>query len=324
MTSSSDRAGALDRRGALTTLGGAVALLAGFAPTAVVAEPALEKVRVAGVPTEDATNMYYAVKNGMFRRAGIDVEMVDTSSGTAAVAAMVSGTYEMARPSMLSMVLAHAKGIGVSLVTAANVHDTRRPLALLQTALDSTIRTGADLNNKVIGVPALNDINSIAVRAWSEKNGGDWRSLKFVEMPNTLLESALTAHRIDAAVMQSPFLWSSLDARSTKTVGDAWGAIAPRFIVGVNVARSDWAAEHGDLLRRFAQAYKAATIYTNAHQSETASYVVELTKMDLATVQKMHRAINPTELRISEIQPVIDAAARYGVIPEAFPARAMM
>ena len=124
--------------------------------------------------------------------------------------------------------------------------------------------------------------------------------------------------------MQSPYLWSSLDARTTKTVGDAWGAIASRFIVGVNVARTSWATEHRELLRRFAKAYKSATIYVNAHQVDTAPYVVELTKMELATVQKMHRAINPTELRISEIQPVIDAAARYGVIPEGFPAAAMM
>ena len=314
---------AVDRRAALALIAGAAGLAAGITPTSVRAQAA-DKIRVAGVPTEDATNMYYAVKTGIFQRAGIDVEMVDTGSGTAAVAAMVSGTYEMARPSMLSMVLAHARGIGVTLVTAANVHDVRRPLSLLQVAPDATIRSGGDLNNKVIGVPSLNDINSIAVRAWSEKNGGDWRTLKFVELPNTLMESALTSHRIDAAVMQSPWLWSSLDARSTKTIGDAWGAIAPRFIIGVNVARTSWAADHGDVLRRFAKAYKTATIYCNAHQAETAPYAAELTKMELATVQKMHRAIVPTELRIAEIQPVIDAAARYGVIPEVFPARAML
>ena len=315
--------GSIDRGRALKVIGVASTLLVGI-PIAVRAQQQLDKIRIAGVPTEDATNMYYALKTGMFERAGIALEMVDTSSGSAAVAAMVSGTYEMARPSMLSMVLAHARGVGVTLITAANVHDSRRPLALLQAAPDATIRSGADLNNKVIGIPALNDINSIAVRAWCEKNGGDWRSLKFVEMPNTLFEGALASHRIDAAVMQSPFLFSSLEARTTKTVGDAWGAIAPRFCVGVNVARSNWAAANGPLLARFAKAYKAATIYVNAHKEETAPYVVELTKMELATVQRMHRAINPTDLRIAEIQPVIDAAARYGVIPESFSARAML
>ena len=308
----------------MLALSGAGSVACALVGSSLRAQTTLEKITVAGVPTEDATNMYYAVKTGLFQRAGLDVEMIDTASGTAAVAAMVSGTYDMARPSMLSMVVAHARGLGVTLVSAANAHDSKRPLALLQVAGDSTIRTGTDLDGKIIGTPALNDINSIAIKAWSDKNGGDSSTLKFIEIPNSVLEAALVQHRIDAAVLQSPFLWSSLDAKTTKTIGDAWGAIAPRFIVGVNVARSDWATAHRDAVKRFVTAYKAATEYVNAHPAETVKYVVELTKMDAATVQTMHRAIVPTELRISEIQPVIDAAAKYGVIPQAFPAQALL
>jgi NitT/TauT family transport system substrate-binding protein len=198
-----------------------------------------DKLVVAGVPTEDATNMYWAVKTGFFLKAGLDVEMVNTSSGAAATTAMIAGTYQIARPSLFAVMLAHVRGIDVRCISAANLHDARNPMALLQVASDAAIRSGSDLNGKTIGIPALNDLNTVAVRAWIDKNGGDWRSLKFVEMPNSAMVPAMQAHRIDAAILQSPFIWTSLAEGSTRTLGDAWGAIAPRFLSGVNASRAD-------------------------------------------------------------------------------------
>jgi hypothetical protein len=59
----------------------------------------------------------------------------------------------------------------------------------------------------------------------------------------------------------------------------------------------------------------------NTHRAETAPVVAEFTKATLANVAKMHRTTNPTVLDPSLIQPLIDAAAKYGIIARAFPAR---
>jgi len=52
--------------------------------------------------------------------------------------------------------------------------------------------------------------------------------------------------------------------------------------------------------------------------------VAEFTKATLANVAKMHRTTNPTVLDPALIQPLIDAAAKYGILPRSFPAREIL
>jgi NitT/TauT family transport system substrate-binding protein len=310
------------RRHLITALGTALAATA-ITRTAF-AQATLEKLKVAGPPTEDATNIYYAVKNGLFGRAGLDVEMINTSSGTAATTAMITGTYDISRTSVMPLLTAHTRGIPIVIVGPELLTVGNNPFALLQIPVDSALRTGADLNGKTMGVPALNDQNSLATRAWVDKNGGDWRSLKFTEIPNSALEAALVQHRVDAAVLQQPALAASLAAGTSKTLGNAYSAIAQTYMSGCYAARSDWAVAHADALRRFNSVMASATNYIQSHLQESAPLVVELTKIELATAQKMHRAINATTLDAALIQPLIDAAVRYEHLQRGFPAREVL
>ena len=268
--------------------------------------------------------MYYGIKSGSFGRAGLSVEQIAIGSGAAATTAVIAGTYELAYTSLLAVINAHMRGIGIVVVAAANLHLARDPLALLQMSAESKLRTGSDLEGKVVGVPALDDLNSISVRAWVDRNRGNWRDLKFIEIPNSALEATIQQHRVDVAVMQSPQLFTSIAAGTSKTLGDSWSAIAPRFLAGLYVARADWVAQNKDLIRRFVAAYTDATVYTGAHSAETAQYAADLTKIDLSVVQKMHRTNYATALDPADLQPVIDAAGKYGVIARSFPAREIM
>jgi NitT/TauT family transport system substrate-binding protein len=290
---------------------------------AIRAVPALaaERIRVAGPPTEDATPLYFAVKNGMYARAGIEIEMIATSSGTAATTAVIAGAYDVSRTSPMSVFVAFLRGIPVAVVAPENQFRSASPNALLQVAVDAPYKTGADLNGKTIGTPALNDFNALATKAWVDKGGGDWRSLRFVEIPNSALEAAIVNRRIDAAVLQSASLDASLAAGTTRTLGDAQGAIAPTFLAGVYMARRDWAAAHVELLRTYNRVLAEASTYVNAHFAETAPLVAEFTKIEIANVRKMHRTFTATTLDPAQLQPVIDAAARFEHIPRTFSAR---
>jgi NitT/TauT family transport system substrate-binding protein len=309
----------MHRRSAVSTIG--LSLLAGLALPSRARAQAGDHVRLAGPLTEDLTALYYAVKNGSFARAGIDLELTGTSSGAAATTAVIAGSYEIAKTSLLATFAAHLRDIPIVIVANEFYYTPRNPFALLQVAADATYRTGGDLNGKTVGIPALGDLNTLATRAWVDKNGGDWRSLKFVEIPNSAMEAALQSHRIDAAMIQSPQLDAALAAGTTKTLGDGYGAIAPTFPVGAFVARSDWAKDHADALRRFNRVLVEAAVYVNAHPAETAPLVAELTKIPLANIAKLHRSLNATSLDPALVQALIDASAKYDVIARSFPAR---
>jgi ABC-type nitrate/sulfonate/bicarbonate transport system substrate-binding protein len=137
-------------------------------------------------------------------------------------------------------------------------------------------------------------------------------------------EEAIAQHRVDAGILQSPQLDASLAAGTTKSLGDAWSAITPNFMVGVYIARRDWVSQHTDTVRRFNQAYLEATKYVNAHVPETASYAAELTKIEPAKMAKMRRSENGTVLNAGTLQPIIDAGVKYGTLPRGFSAREIL
>ena len=194
----------------------------------------------------------------------------------------------------------------------------------MQIAVDSTIKTGADLNGKTLGIPSLVDIDTLAAMAWIDKNGGDAKSIKYVEIPNAALPQAIAQHRIDMGIVQPPVLDASLAEGTTKTLGDAMGAIASTFLIQAFVSRTDWAQQHSDVIRRFNRVLYDAARYVNTHRAETAPLVAEITKIDLEVVRKMYRTLAGTSLDLALFQPLIDAAAKYGLIARAFPARELV
>src|SRR5580692_5237125 len=87
----------------------ASAILA-LAPRIVRAQT-LEKIQFAGVPTDDMTPVYYAIKNGLYQKAGLDVEVVPTSSGTIATTAVVAGSYQLGKGSLIASLVAHLRDL---------------------------------------------------------------------------------------------------------------------------------------------------------------------------------------------------------------------
>ena len=299
----------------------ALAPLVVLHPRPLRAQVTRDKIQVALVPVESQTNLYYGVKSGMFARAGLDVTLTATTSGAAATTAVITGAAQVGSTSMLPLFAAHIRGIPVLMVAPAVINTAQNPFGMLQIAADAPYKTGADLNGKTVASPTLGDMNSLATKAWVDKTGGDWRSLKWVEIPNAATEAALVGHRIAAAIMLSPQLDASLAAGTTKSLAYAYGAIGPMIMGTAFIAHREYVAQHTDVMRRFVKTLMEATTYVNGHPAETAPLVAELAKLDLADIGKMHRTLNGTTLDAALVQPVIDAAAKFEQIAHGFPAR---
>jgi len=119
-------------------------LLVATAALSASAQPALTTVRVAGVQTDDITPLVYGIRTGMFARAGLDVQSVPTNSGAATAAAVVSGSYEIGKSSLLSLMNAHLRNLPLVVIAAGVVHETRNPFAKLVVATDARFATGKD------------------------------------------------------------------------------------------------------------------------------------------------------------------------------------
>jgi NitT/TauT family transport system substrate-binding protein len=295
-------------------------LLAAFAGGGAAVAQAPLTVHIAGVPTDDLTPVFYGVKAGLYQKAGLDVQIVPTSSGTAATTAVVAGTYEIGKASLISVMVAHLRGLPIALVAGGAVWDPKVPFAQLLAAKDTTFKIGPEMNGKTIGVPALNDLNTLVTSAWVDKMGGDSKTLKFVEIPNSVATAALTSHRIDACVEQDPQTADALATGQVRSLAPAYSSISNHFMFGAYFVNTDWAKTHADAAKTFARVTYQAATYTNTHHAETAAMMSEITKIPIAVFSKMDRVQSATNGDAELMQPLIDAAAKYHQIPRGFPA----
>lgn len=304
-----------------------IALALAFGPLSAPAgaqAPALITIHVGGVLSDDMTPVFYALKAGLFRREGLDVQVVGASSGTAMAAAVMSGTYEFGKSSLLAAVNAHIHNAPLTVIAAGAVYDSKTPFAELCVAADSPLATGKDFENKTIGTPALNDLNQLVVNAWVDAHGGDPKTLHFVELPQSTTAPALAGHRIDGSVMLQPMLADAVATKEVKALSPAYDAIASTFVFAAYFTSADYAKAHPDIVAKFTRVLYEAAAYTNKHHSETAAMMAEVDKIPVATIEHMPRVDGATLLNPAAFQPIIDAAAKFHLIPHGFPAREML
>jgi NitT/TauT family transport system substrate-binding protein len=310
----------------MRTVGGltAAALLAFAQPVGTMSQTTLTTLHVAGVLSDEMTPVLYAEKSGLYAKAGLDVQIVPAGSGAAVSSAVLAGTYEIGKSSLISLMNAHVHGLPLVIIGGSGVYDPKTPYAQMVVAADSPIASAKDLNGKTIGVPSLNDLNVLAADLWIDKNGGDSRTVKYIELPTSALGAAVVEKRADASVMTYPYLADVLEAHTVKPLGAAYTAIANSFLITVWFVSSDWASKHPDTVHAFIDATDRAALYTNAHHAETAPMIADATKIPLAVITKMPRSESSTAMHLSDLQPLIDGAAKYKLIPQSFPARDML
>lgn len=281
----------------------------------------LEQIRICGVPTDDFTHVFYAIRNGLYRRAGLDVAFTPINSGSASTAAVIGGAYEIGKGSLIATLAAHLKGIPITIVANEAIWNSKLPYTLLLVAADSPIRTGADCNGKVLATAGLNDLASLGAYVWVDKNGGDSKSLRGIEVPNSTIAATLIEHRADVGSLNEPQLSAAIAGGKLRVLGDGNSAIGDHWVFGICFARPDWAGAHAEQVKTFARVTYEAATYTNAHKAETVPMMAEITKISPAIFEKMVRVDGATSGDPALIQPAIDVAAKYKFITRSFPAK---
>jgi NitT/TauT family transport system substrate-binding protein len=291
---------------------------------AVAQTQSLASLRLASAPDEDVLGALWAQQSGIFRRYGLDVHFQLMNSGAAVGAAVVGGAIDIGKSSLISLITAHTKGIPFVLVAPAGVYNSKAPIVGLLIKKGSPIHDARDLNGKTISVPSLNDQYAIAIRAWMDQHGGDSSSLKFLELPNSAVPQAIEEGRIDAASIANPILSEAVDSGKVSILGRSFDAIGSHFIQACYFCTADFAAKNRDTVERFSRAIAESGAYVNAHHAETVTALSDFTKVAPATISHMTRTEIGTTLDPKEIQPLIDAAAKYKAISSAFDARDMI
>jgi NitT/TauT family transport system substrate-binding protein len=279
-------------------------------------------LKVATIPIDTGAEAFYALDQGFFKKAGLDVSIERITNGPAIAAAVASGAVDVGFSNLVSLAIAFKKGVAITLIAPAGMYSSKAPTTTCVVALNSPIKTAKDLNGKVFATNGLKNIGEFGPRAWIDKNGGDSSTVKFVEMPFPDMAGALTQGRIDAAVMAEPTMTESKG--QTRFLSNCYDGIGSNYMIGAYFATTAWAAAHADLVRKFQTAIRDTAQWANKNPAGSAVILARESKMNPDIAAKMYRAVYPERLEAGAIQPVIDVTAKYGALPATFPAAEMM
>jgi NitT/TauT family transport system substrate-binding protein len=292
-----------------------------LAATRVVAqttEPTL--IRVGTGPDDQATPLLYASKAGIYKRYGLNVEIVKLGGAAAVAAAMAGGSLEAGKGSSLGVITAIAKGLPFTVIGNLAYYDATKPDIALLVAAASTVRTPKDLEGKTVAAVTLSDMNSIATFAWLDSHGVDRSTLKYVEIPASASLAAMEQNRIVASTIYEPYFSAYMASGKVRVLGYPFEAIGKRFSDALLFANAKWAGEHRDAVDKFLRATQEASLYIAAHENESTALIAEFGGVDPATIANVRHAGRGVPLDPADVQPVIDVAFKYKVIPKAFPA----
>jgi len=298
-----------------------IAALVALLPLAGSAQPSLLTLHVGLSIDDDATSVIYAERAGLFRRAGLHVVFERGGSGAALSAAVLAGRYDIGKSGLVALFDAHLQNAPLVMIAPAGVYDRSAPYGEMVVARDSPIRSAAELDGKRIGAPGAQSLIAVVTSAWVDANGGDSKTLRFVETPLAAGEQAIVTRRVDAALMVNPPMAAALAHRSVRILGPAMDAVGPRYLFSAWFTSNAWADAHRDVVRRFAAIVSRAAAYTNAHPQETAAMLSAETGIPSAIIRRMTRVTNGRRLTVDQIQPLLDLSIRYGLIPHGFFAR---
>jgi NitT/TauT family transport system substrate-binding protein len=310
-----------DRSSFLIALAAGAALPLGGRPAAAQT-PA--NVLVASASDEDAIAALWAVQSGAFRRAGLNVTIQKASSGAVIAAAVIGGAVDIGKASAMVLLAAHAKGIPIVLLAPAAIYNADAPNAGLIVAKDAPFKTAADLNGKTFAAAALNDIFAVAIEAWIDKNGGDSKTIKFIELPGSATADAIASGRVDGAMLANPNFTYAVASGKVRVFAHSFDVFARHFVGAAFFCTADYVAKNKDVVLKFRRTLYESGAYVNAHHDETVPGIATFTGIDPAIIRTMPRLTLGTSLDPKLLQPLIDTGVQYGAISHAFDANDMI
>lgn len=294
--------------------------LASLAAPALAADTPLTTVHVAGTPDTDIVAAIYGARSGIFSKLGLDVQVQKLNGGAAVSAAVIGGSIDIGKSNVFGVIAAHVKGVPLLLESLAATYSSDRPNVGFVVAKDAPIKAPRELNGKTLATPGLGDLFTQVSSAWIDQNGGDSRSVKFVELPMPLIGQAIASGRVDGALMVDPIMHDAVATGKVRIIGRPFDAIAKHFGITYYFCTRDYAAKNADVLVRFRRGIAQAATYTMAHQSEVVPLAMEYTGLSRTQVEDSPVLIG-SGADPQMLQPVIDFAAKYKSIPNGFPAR---
>ncbi|HVV93878.1 MAG TPA: ABC transporter substrate-binding protein [Hyphomicrobiales bacterium] len=272
----------------------------------------LKQIKLMYTAVSGFTSAYVAQEEGFFKKHGLDVSFVLTPSSGNNPPALVSGSVQIAGPTMPTLLEANDAGLDLVVISGGAVYPLEADILVAR--YGSGIKSPKDLKGKTVGVPGLGALLDFMLRRNLKANGVDPSTVKFVEVGFVQAADALKSGRIDAYPAEAPFTARILQSKAGYAVKD-WLADTPDGTLTVVYATTrKWAEANKDTVAAFRAAMKEAIAWIPAHHEEMYKDIAKYTHLPVKVVSSLQPPNLVVDVTPKQAKFWIDLVKDSGVI----------
>jgi NitT/TauT family transport system substrate-binding protein len=292
-----------------------VGIAAGAAVLLGNAAQAQTKIQVGCTATSDCASAMVGVDEGIFKRHGLDVEMVLIGINSNIPAAILSNSIQIGGPTSTVFLQAVDGGLDLVAVEGASIMNKTS-----NDAIAAFVRTGveasapADFVGKKVGAPGLGAFLHVLFRKWLIEKGVDPKGVNFVEVTFPTMNDVLKSGAVDAVLTAEPFVMR-MTAAGTGHVGARYAADLARTEPIIFYAASrDWAEKNPDAIRNFRAGIAEAAAIVNSDRDKASAAIAKFTKQPLELVKLSAPNYSEPELKSEQLKWWIDVMQQQNML----------
>ena len=267
----------------------------------------MRSIKVGAIPIVDVAPIHLGVEQGFFKDHDLDVQVVQTSGGAAAIPGVVSGDFELAFGNIVSVLLAQSTGLPLKVVASGNAStgDENADFAGIVVPPGSAITRAKELEGHTVAVNNLKNIGEISIRAAIEKDGGDPEKVKFVELPFPDMPGALASGQVEAAWLVEPFFTVATQAGNVN-VSSNLAVTAPDLTIGTYFTTQQRIPEDKALVDDFTAGINESLKYAQDNPDEVRRILLTYTKISPEVARAITPPAFPTDINSDSVQTLAD------------------
>lgn len=277
----------------------------------------LEKTHltVGTLAVNDDAPLYLAIKDGLFRQAGLTVTPVPVPASADAIGDMRRGTADViAGADYVSFFQAESKG-SVRLRLLADASHCRTSTFQVLALPGSGINGPASLAGKTVAVNLTGSVQTLTLDSLLNANNVSPSSVRYTRVPFPDMAAALKAHKVDAISTIEPYVTGTEEQDGAVPVVSQCTGPTADFPMSGYFATDAWARKYPNTARAFARAIDAAQALANSDQQSVRAILPTYTAVSAQAADVMGISSYPDTVSATALQQVTIMMRTAGMLP---------
>jgi len=244
------------------------------------------KVQIGCTATSDCASAMVAADAGIFKKHGLDAEMVLIGINSNIPAAILSNSIQIGGPTSTVFLQAVDGGLDLVAVAGASVMNPTSNANIAAFVRNSiTITEPRDFVAKKVGAPGLGAFLHVLFVKWLMEKGVDPKSVNFVEVTFPTMSDALKSGAVDAVLTAEPFVTRILKAGNGAVAAHYASELARTDPIISYVSTRAYAEKNPEAIKAFRAAIEEAAPIVNGDREKASASISKFTKQPIEIVR---------------------------------------